>query len=148
MGDFAVYDSSNVTLLVSDIPIKQGLADPFIKISWEGDAFDDDVGADGSVCRFATHETRFTAELTLKAWSEHNAVLSALHAIDTATPGGSGVGGFLLKDNNGSTVMAAAQCWIQAPPDPEFGKNRPDVTWKFRGRATRSTMIIGGNSGN
>lgn len=142
---FKIYDSKAVTMVLSDIPISEGLAETFIKISREAAAFEDEVSADGEVTRTATHDDRCTIELTLKGTSKHNAELSALHALDTNSAGGAGVGAALIKDNNGSTLIAAPQCWITKAPDLELGKTRGDCTWTLRAVVPAAAFIIGGN---
>lgn len=142
---FAVYNSNEVHVILADIPIINGRADPFLKIAKDADDFEVEEGADGSVCRNNTNSRLWTVELTLKGWSPENAKISALNAIDTSTKGGAGVGGLLVKDMNGSSVFAAGKCWISKPPDTEFGKSRADVTWMFKAVAPNVSMILGGN---
>ncbi len=76
----ANFDLNAVEVNVSGIPIKDGLMS--FEVAPEGDAYADEVGVDGRACRYATGETRATASLVLKGFSEHHAQLSALHAAD------------------------------------------------------------------
>lgn len=145
MSVFAVYNSNEVLMILADIPITQGFADPFLKISKDAENFEVEEGACGGVCRNKTNSRLYTLELTLKGWSPDNAKLSALAAIDTNTKGGAGVGGCLVKDMNGSSIFAAGQCWIQKPGDAEFGKARGDVLWTLKAVANPGKMFIGGN---
>lgn len=145
MPGYKEYDSSNVTLVVCAIPIVDGKADPFVKVTPRGPAFEDDISVDGEVSRYHTHERRADVEVTLKRSSAHNQQLAAIHAADRASSGGAGVGVFLLKDNNGATIYAADKCWIASLPDWEFGKGIADVTWKFTIVLNPIGAIPGGN---
>jgi hypothetical protein len=146
MSETKVYNAKQVTIVLADIPITSGLGDgDFLTIAPEGDAFGDTAGADGEVCRWATNETRYNVELTLMNSSKHQQQLSALHAADTNTPGGSGIGAMFVKDNNGASVLAAPKCWIKKAPDRTFGREIGESTWIFRAVANPATMIQGGN---
>lgn len=141
-----VFDAKNVTVVLADIPIKEGLAaDGFLTISPEGDAFGDELGADGEVVRYATHERRYTVELTLMNSSKHHQQLSALHGADVNATGGAGIGAMFVKDNNGASLLAAPQCWIQKAPDLTFASERGTSTWTFRAVSNPAAMIVGGN---
>lgn len=146
MSGTKVYDCDNVSVVVCDIPITEGLGeDEFLKITPVGPAFGSTIGANGEVCRHATHERRYKVELTLLASSIHNAQLSALHAVDSGTPGGSGVGAFLAKDNNGASLHAGGQGWIEEAPEVVYMKAIGQRVWKFEVVADPQTMISGGN---
>jgi hypothetical protein len=145
MAGFKNYDSNAVDLVLVGIPITDGKADPFVKVAPRGDAFEDDIGVDGEVCRCATHECRYDVEVTLKGSSKHNQQLAAILAVDRESTGGAGVGVFLLKDNNGATLHAGDKCWLTAAPAQEFGKNKPDVTWKLTVVMKNYATIAGGN---
>lgn len=145
MPDTKIYDSKNHTLVLVALPITDGLADPFVKVTPRGPAFEDDAGICGEVIRAATHENRYDIEITLKGSSVHNAQLAAIHAADQLSPGGAGVGGFLLKDNNGSTIYACDRAWITEAPGVERGKLPGDVTWKAVAVITPLAAIVGGN---
>lgn len=145
MARFAVYDSEAVDLIVAAIPIKDGRADPFVEISAVGDAYEDEIGADGHVVRFSTGERRYDVVVTLMGSSEENQKLAALHALDVNATNGAGVGAFLLKDNNGATLLAGPQCWVKRVPDTAKGKTPGTVAWQVRVIANAGSMIVGGN---
>lgn len=141
---FKVYSPAEVKVIICAIPIEDGLAETFLKVSAREDAYTEQAGADGSVIRNATLNRLYDVELTLTAGSSHNVQLSALHAIDTSTSNGEGIGAFLCKDALGSTVLMGAKCWIKKAPDIEFGKEAGNRTWKITVVASPSTMISGG----
>lgn len=145
MPGYKEYDSDNVTLVVCAIPVVSGKADPFIKLTPRGPAFEDEISIDGEVTRYHTHEGRIDGEVTLKRSSDHNQQFAALHAADRESSGGAGVGVFLLKDNNGATIFAGDKCWITSLPDWEMGKGVSDVTWKFVAVINPIGAIPGGN---
>ncbi len=141
----ANYDSENVSLIAGAIPITDGKAEEFVTVEADEDSFGEEIGADGSVCRFATHNTLYTVTVRLKGYSEHNAQLHALHALDASSPNGSGIGAFMLKDGNGSTLMASDKCYIKKAPPKSLGKTIGDCEWVLRVVATPAQMLVGGN---
>ena len=142
---FKNYDSNAVDLILCAIPITDGRAENFVKITAAEDAFGTESGCDGEVTRYATHNEVYEAEVTLKGSSSHNEQLAALHALDRMSAGGAGVGIFLLKDRNGATLFASDKCWIKKPADYETGKQRGDVTWPVTFVAKPLGIIPGGN---
>lgn len=145
MAATKVYDSNAVDCIAVTIPITDGKADNFVSIAPTGPAFETMIGADGEVTRFATHETRVKIKIRLKRSSSHNEQLAAIHAADRASTGGAGLGGFLLKDNTGSTVIATDKAWIESLPEWEMGKGVGDVEWPLEGVLPASQALPGGN---
>jgi len=141
----AVYDSNQVDLIVVAIPIVDGRADDFVTVEADEEAFLTEKGADGHVVRYSTNNRLYKVKVKLKRSSEENQKLAALHGLDTNVPNGAGIGAFLLKDNNGATLMAAASCWIEKMPSWQMGKAVGDVEWMFAVVASPITMIGGGN---
>jgi hypothetical protein len=140
-----VYDARNVVLIAAAIPVSDGLADEFVVVEADDDAFSEESGPDGAVMRYATGNTLYTVTVNLKGYSEHNAQFSALHALDVNSLNGAGIGIFLLKDNNGSTLMSADKCWIKKAAPKTLGKTLPDCAWVFKVVANAGTMLVGGN---
>ncbi len=134
MGDgLKVYDASEVSLVVASIPIDSGFADgDFVKIEQDSDDYGDKVGTDGEVTRFSTGDRRATVTVMLMQSSSSNAVLSALNNLDVNAKGGAGIGTFLLRDRQGTSLYNAAKCWIQKPPEVVFGREPGPREWKFR----------------
>lgn len=141
----ATYDSNQVDLIVVAIPINDGRSDDFCAIDAEEEMFKTESGADGHVCRFKTNARVYKLKIKLKRSSEHNQQLAALHALDSNTPNGAGIGAFLLKDNSGATVLAGGQCWIDKCPAWQHGKAIGDVEWPFTVIGDPITMLFGGN---
>lgn len=139
-----IFDLNGCECVLAGIPLKDALVS--VEITPEGPAFADDIGADGSVCRYATHECRATANVTLKGHSNENEKLSALHAADKAATNGLGVVNFLFIDGNGATKVSTDKAWILGMPAKTFGQSPGDVVWAVRlVLSSPLSWIIGGN---
>ena len=144
-SDTKVYDSNAVDLIAVAIPINDGRAENFVSVRPLSPAFETEVGADGEVTRYATHDNRCTVMVRLKRSSSHNSQLAAIHAADRSSTGGAGLGGFLLKDNTGATLIASDKCWIKQLPEWEMGKAVGDVEWEFEMVLQPEAAFPGGN---
>jgi len=139
-----IYDINGCECNFAGIPLKDALVS--VEISPEGPAFADDIGADGSVCRYATNERRATANVVLKGHSAEHAKLSALHAADVSATNGLGVAPFLFKDGNGSSLVATDKAWLLGMPAKTFAASPGDVTWAIRLVLTSPlNWVVGGN---
>lgn len=144
MARVTAFDINAVDIIVGGIPLKDGLVSA--EVAPEGPAFADEIGADGHVQRYATHETRANLTVVLKGSSEENQKLSALHAADVATESGAGVVPVLVKDNNGATLISTSSGWVTGMPTKPFATSAGDVTWTIRlVLNTPLTWIVGGN---
>lgn len=124
-----IYDSNQVQVSFSAVPV-QGYADgDFLNITKESDAFTSKAGTDGDVARSKTNDRRATIEIILMQTSPTNDLFSAIHAADLIASGGAGVGAFLVVDLNGTSLYKAGQCWIKRSPDPAFGREAQERTW-------------------
>ena len=129
---FSVYDADEVTVSLNGIPLS-GYADgAFCRIARESDAFSDVAGTDGEVARSKTNDRRATISILLLQTSKSNDVLSALAILDENTPGGKGVGVFLLRDRQGTTLHLGPSTWISKPADSEFGREAGTREWTLR----------------
>lgn len=139
-----IFDINGCDCVFAGIPLKDALVS--VEITPEGPAYADDIGADGSVCRYATNERRATANVILKGHSDEHAKLSALHAADVSATSGLGVAPFLFKDNLGSTIVATDKAWIMGMPAKTFAAAPGDVTWAIRlVLSSPLNWVIGGN---
>lgn len=144
MSRVTAYDIAGCDLSVGGIPLKDGLVSCAFVMA--GDAFADEIGADGHVCRYATHENRCTVSVILKGSSEENAKLSALHAADVLATNGLGVVPLFFRDNNGTTLVATDKAWIMKLPDTTKAAAPADVTWTIRAvLSSPLNAVIGGN---
>lgn len=139
-----IFNINGCQCILAAISIADALVS--VEITPEGPAFADDIGADGSVCRYATNECRATANITLKGHSDAHEKLSALHAADKAATNGLGVVNFLFIDGNGASKVATDKAWILGMPAKTFGQSPGDVTWAIRlVLSSPLSWIIGGN---
>jgi hypothetical protein len=146
MGNpLAVYDSNAVDLILGVIPILDGRAEEFVTLEAAEEAYVTVVGADGKVTRCATNNRLYNGMIKLLGASEENQKLTALYHLDRNAANGAGIGAFLLKDNNGATLIAAEQCWITNLPAKAFGKTLADVEWPFSLVAPAGALFVGGN---
>lgn len=144
MASLKVYNIRDCSLNLGGIDISEGLVS--FSCEPEGEAFGDEISADGQVTRFATNECRVTCNLILKGSSSENEKLSAIHAADVAVTNGAGV--FVLKfsDELGASVLTTDQAWIRAMPSKTFATSPEDVTWAIRAVAhTPLQFVVGGN---
>ena len=126
------YNARQVQVVFNTI-LLEGYADgDFLTITKESDAYGDVAGTDGDVTRFDTNDRRATIEIRLMQTSLSNDPLSATHALDRNTPGGAGIGSFLVQDMNGTSLYRAGNCWIQRAPDPVFGREPQERVWVLR----------------
>jgi hypothetical protein len=126
------------------LTLKNGLVS--VEITPEGPAYGDEMGADGSVCRYSTNECRATANIVLKGFSKENAKLSAICGLDRGVFNGAGVAPFLFKDGAGSSLYSTDTAWIMGMPAKTFGDKPGDVTWAIRlVLSSPQNWIVGGN---
>ncbi len=132
-GEFHIYDPNDVSLIAAGVPIEGGFADgTFIEVVQDSDDFVDVVGADGDVTRSKTNDRRATITITLGQGALGNQLLSAVSNLDKSSSGGAGVGPFLLKDNQGTTIFSAEKSWVAKAPDAGFDKTAGSRAWKIR----------------
>jgi len=133
-GDLRVYDSDDFFCYIAGIPL-DGYADgEWLRVERDSPSFEDVVGTDGEVTRSKTNDDRATVTLRLMQTSQANLLLSTLHASDKNTPGGVGVGPFLLTNvhRGGSTNIVAEKCWISKEPDISMDRTATEREWTIR----------------
>lgn len=128
-----IYDANEITIIIAGIPIDSGFADgEFLRIEQDSDDFSDVVGTDGEVTRTKTNDRRATITLILSQSSSSNAVLSALNLLDKKVGNGAGVGPFLVRDKQGTSLYSASKSWVAKPPNAGFGREASTREWKIR----------------
>jgi hypothetical protein len=138
------YDASQVTIVLSGLPLTGFGPDTFVNVEQDEDSFGLQIGADGEGSRSKSNNRSATITVTLLQGSQANDLLSALHNLDINSPAGDSIGPFLLKDNSGRTIINAAKAWIQKPPPVEHGREAGTREWIFRTERIEWTLI-GGN---
>lgn len=145
MSRVVEYDSDEVQVIISGLPITDLRAETFVTIAQRNDRYTEDEGADGGVVRNSTHSKLYDITLTLLGGSNGNNILSALAIADAAQTNGAGVVSFMIKDGNGSTLYATDKCWIKKLPDAGFGMSREDVAWELVCVFEPTSAFLGSN---
>ena len=143
MSNVKNFNINRVSLIFGGIPLDSGFGSDTVFSFESEDMYDDAVGADGEVIRWATNDRRFTLKVSLMQSSDKNALLSALVALGALSSNGDDVAALLLKDNNGSTVIASGKTWLKGLPGVDFGKSAKEREWTFRG--VWDAIVVGGN---
>ena len=142
-GDLRVYDPDQVSVSIAGIPVS-GFADgEFISVERDSPAFDDVVGTDGEVTRSKTNDDRATVTFKLMQSSPSNDLLSVAHNLDKNVPGGVGVGPFMLRDAQGTTLLVAEKAWIKSHPKGSWDRTAKERAWEIR-----CAKLIEHNGGN
>lgn len=125
-----VYDADQVSVVIAGIPIASGYADgEFVRIEQVTEDFTEKVGTDGEVTRSKTNDHRATVTIRLMQTSDGNAALSALNNADKLAPNGAGIGPFLVKDRQGTSLFAGDKCWVKKPPNVSFDREATEREW-------------------
>jgi hypothetical protein len=125
-------DPDDYSVIFNGIPIEGFAEDDCIDIEYDSEGFQDQIGADGRVVRYRSHDSRATVTFSLVATSPSNKVLSAMYNADRNTPNGMGVGPLLIRDKEGVTVFAGTEAWIQKMPKSTIGQKFSNREWKIR----------------
>lgn len=141
-----IWSAQEGTLLVAALPIDHGLVlSGFLTFS-PAEQFSVVRDVRGNVCRSRKNDPLCPVDLKLWNWSKHNQQLAALHAADTLSNKGVGLGIFTWLDNGGATKVASDACWVmQAPTDWSVGEEAFEVTWKLMIVCPPEFRIFGGN---
>ena len=110
------YDCNQLTCTVGTALIDSGFADgDIITVESNEDDWKPVEGADGSVGFAKTNSKLSKVTIRLLQGSKKNDLLSAIRALDLATPGGLMVP-FFLNDRNGRSLYMSTKCRIAGPP--------------------------------
>src|SRR3990172_6475750 len=98
------YNPDEVTIVFAGVPIFGKGEARFLSVEQNEDTWSPFVGVDGEVTRARSTNRSGRVTITLLQSSVINDALSALAALDQATPGGDGIGPLLVKDFSGRTL--------------------------------------------
>lgn len=140
MADFKNYDPQLVVASFRGIPLLGPMDGTFITVERAEDAFSMAVGAAGDVTRIRNRNRTGSVTITLKAESPGNDLFSAVALEDELF--GTGVGTFLLKNLNGTTVCEAPIAWIRKVANVEYGDEGSGREWVID--CAELTMFVGG----
>lgn len=135
------YDPSQVLASFLGAQISGFAEGTFIKVERDEAAFTKMTGADGEVARARNKNKGGKVTFTLMQSSASNDILSAAAAADELT--GTGIGPLFIKDNLGTTVVVAANAWIEKVATAEFGKELGDREWVIDCASVE--MLVGGS---
>lgn len=127
-----VYDADQVSVVLMGVPISSGYADgEFLRIEQEAEDFTHKVGTDGEVTRSKTNNRVAKVTLRLMQSSDGNAALSAINNLDRSAPNGAGIGPFLVRDRQGTSLFTASKCWISKPPNVTMAREATEREWEL-----------------
>lgn len=140
------YDPKQVVISIAGLLVASGFAeDSMVKVAFTTPRFETKVGVDGEVTRSRMYDRRATVTVSLMQSSQGNDVLSTLLNRDTRGANGAGVGAFLLKDLNGTTLLSGAAAWVKGMPETEFGKSVGTRAWEIE--VAELEGVVGGEYG-
>lgn len=142
-SETGTYDPSLITLSVAGIVLGGFAEDEFVTVEQNAKRFEHKVGVTGTAARARILDRSALCTVTLLSTSESNDDLSALATSDDTTANGGGIGSFVLRDRGGTTLVQAADCWIEEVPPIAFARTVGNRVWKIRlGKIT--TYVSGG----
>jgi hypothetical protein len=128
---FSHWDAANVSIVFGGILI-DGFADgEGASITFNEDAYTLTVGIDGRAVRNKMNNRSARLTLNLLGSSATNDALSAVYNLDQAINNGAGVAPLIIRDNNGRTVITAAEAWVARPPDFTMDAEVGTKTWEI-----------------
>lgn len=122
------YDPSSIAVVVAGRNL-ENLADTFVSVDYNEDAFTYTPNVDGGGTRNYNPNRSGRITVTLKQSADDNLYLSGLHAADMLSK----LGTFpvLIKDTNGNSLHTAASAWIVRSAPSEYAKEVGDREWIF-----------------
>jgi hypothetical protein len=142
---FKAWDINDLAINLNGIPLDQGgyADDEVMTLEWEGDFFEDFIGADGEVTRSNTNDFRATVTLRYAITADANDRLSALLQADLAAPNGAGAGIFTARDKEGRMIITSERSWIMGYPQVKGAKTVQVNEWKIRLANARASFVGG-----
>ena len=137
---FKNYDPARVVVTFKGILLVGLMDGTFVSAERTEDAFEMSVGVAGDVTRVRNRNRTGTVTATVMAESPVNDLLSAVAFADEAT--GLGYGSLMIKDLNGTTLVAAPQAWIRKLPVTEYADTASGREWTFD--CAELQMLVGG----
>jgi hypothetical protein len=101
-----------------------------IRIEWPENLWEYSRNGDGGGTRSKNNANDALVTVTLSQSSEKNTELSAIQTVDRLT--GAGVNPMMVRDTNGTTLLAGTSAWIEKRPDVEFNTAATTRAWVFR----------------
>lgn len=136
------YSPEKIDVIVNGFALSGFTTDSIVTIERSEDAFELYSGADGEIGRSKNPNRSGTITIMLASTSESNETLSALAIADEL----SGIGTFpiLVKDNNGTTLAASGEAWVQKIAPSELARTINDREWIIQ--CARLDVFVGGSA--
>lgn len=141
MADGATLDISQIKVICAGRLITGFATGTYLNVSYDVDAFQKLVGIDGEGAFVKTANRAATITLTLIQTAQGNSVLSALHLLDLATPGGL-MFPFQITELGGQTIFSAARARAIRLPDSGYSDTGETRAW-----AIGTTHLLGAVGG-
>lgn len=125
------FDPDLVDVIVSGVPISGFGPDAMIKFKEAEKRFKIVKGVKGDVTRSKILAKTGTLTIVTMSSSKSNDVLSLLHQTDMATPGGAGVVTVLIRDRNGTSLLAAPIAFVDGMPELSYTGEAHPVEWEI-----------------
>ena len=126
------FDPDQVDVIVSGVPISGFGPDSMIKFKEDDKRFKLVKGVKGDITRSKILPKVGTLTIITMSSSKSNDVLSLLHQTDMSTPGGAGVVAVLIRDRNGTSLLAAPIAFVDGMPEISFGGEAHPVEWELK----------------
>lgn len=126
-----IYDIRSHVFQFGAVLIDRDHGDGFVEVEPGGPSFGEKMGTDGTFTRTATNNRAKKFKLHLAKKSPFNAVLSALHTLDTTATNGAGVAPIMVKDLDGVKIHAGESAWISGWPPDNIDAEAAEVVWEF-----------------
>ena len=142
MAQTKTYDPGRVVVTFGPHIVTGYAEGAFVRATRDEDSFTKRVGADGRGTRVRNRNRGGSVEIVLHQSSPSNDFFAAKVVEDELL--GVAVFPLVVKDLNGTTLVAAAEAWIKKPADVEEGKDLSDRTWILD--TTALETFAGGNT--
>lgn len=137
------YDPKRIVATWKAIAIVGYATGTFLQAERDNDTFTTEAGAQGDVVRTKSHDRRGKVTFTLQSTSPANDLLSVFAlAGEEGNSVDADVGALLVKDLNGTTLLAAEEAWISKPPSVEYADTHQPRQWVLH--CANLKMFVGG----
>jgi hypothetical protein len=139
------YSANEITLNIAGLDIGQGKApDTFVEVEAVAERFSVQVGIDGESTISENRDVTHIVNVHLMQTSTDNDKLSAVMVVSEASEAAAVVP-FILKDNQGTSLLMSLDSVIAGWPKQTFAKEAGEVVWKFF--VLNPKRFVGGNAG-
>lgn len=123
------YDAGKVVITWGPHIVTGTAEGSFVKAARNKPSFALKTGSDGAAVRSKSRDKSGTVEVTLMQTSPSNDYFAAVAAADELFD--TGIMPLVIKDLNGTTLITAAEAWLQKPADTDFATAAGDRAWSF-----------------